>query len=321
MTQPPFKVTPPVLNYVSEIHELLGELKAFSVGKQPVKLRRENKIQTVHHSLAIEGNALTEEQITAILEKKRVLGPARQILEVQNALEVYDSLASFKPLQEKHLLKAHKTLMQGLVKNAGKYRTGQVGILKGTKVSHVAPPAKQVPKLMGQLFDFLKDDKKTPWLIKACVFHYELEFIHPFEDGNGRMGRLWQQVLLMQHSPIFELLSAETIIHKKQAQYYSVLEKSDRAGDSTLFLEFSLEVILAALKELKDTQRPIRPTSLDRVNFALDHFKSSSFSRKSYIQLFPDISTATASRDLALAVKEKLVIISGDKAQATYKKS
>ncbi|UXR65349.1 Fic family protein [Bdellovibrio bacteriovorus] len=274
-----------------------------------------------HHSLAIEGNELSEEQITAILENKRVLGPEKQIMEVQNALKVYDSLMAFNPTQEKHLLKAHKLLMQGLFKNAGKYRTGQVGILKGTKVSHVAPPAKNVPHLMGELFSFLQKDHEISVIIKACVFHYELEFIHPFEDGNGRMGRLWQQLLLMKHSPVFEYISTETLIHKKQMQYYSALEKSDKAGDSTAFLEFSLEVILAALNNFKANQRPPKASVRDRIHYALEHFGESSFSRKIYMELFPEISTATASRDLALAVREQKVTITGEKAEATYKAS
>lgn len=319
MSQPPFKITSNILSLVSEIHELIGEMKSFSVGKPSVKLRKQNKIQTVQHSLAIEGNELTEEQITAILENKRVLGPKKHILEVQNALKVYDSLASFKPLQEKHLLMAHKLLMSGLVKNAGKYRSGQVGIFKGTKVSHMAPPAKQVPHLMRELFNFLKKDKVTPLIIKACIFHYELEFIHPFEDGNGRMGRLWQQLLLMQQSPVFEYISTETIIHEKQKEYYSALEKADKAGESTVFLEFSLEVILATLKQFKASHRPKKATSIERIAFAVEHFGRNTFSRKNYLELFPEVSTATASRDLAFAVKENKLTITGDKAKAVYK--
>jgi Fic family protein len=319
MSNPPFKITNRILTLHSQIHELLGEFKGVSIGKPLVKLRKENKIQTVHHSLAIEGNELTEAQITAILENKRVLGPKKQILEVQNALKVYDSLSTFKPLQEKDLLKAHKLLMQDLVKNAGKYRNGQVGIFKGTKVSHVAPPAKQVPRLMADLFNFLKQDKETSFLIKACVFHYELEFIHPFEDGNGRMGRLWQQILLIQHSPIFEYLSTESIIHKRQKEYYRVLEKSDKAGDSTAFVEFSLEIILSALEAFKGSQNFSKPTGQNRIQLALEKFGTKEFSRKNYLELFPTISTATASRDLALAVKENKISISGEKARSFYK--
>src|SRR5207253_7112889 len=195
MYKPPFQITSKVLGLSSQIQEIIGELKTYSLAKPSVKLRKENKIRTIHHSLAIEGNSLSEEQVTALLEKKRVLGPKNQILEVMNALELYDILAKFDPAKERDLLKAHGLLLNGLVKEAGKYRSTAVGIFKGTKVSHMAPSAKQVPKLMGDLFTFLTKDSETPWLIKACVFHYELEFIHPFEDGNGRMGRLWQQLL------------------------------------------------------------------------------------------------------------------------------
>ncbi len=318
MTNSPIKITAKILNLNSEIHELLGEIKNFSVGKASVKLRRENKIKTVQHSLAIEGNDLIESQITAILENKRVLGPAKQILEVKNALALYDSLTEIDPLKEKQLLLSHKILMQGLLKSAGKYRSGQVGIFKGSKVSHVAPPAKQVPRLMSDLFNFLKKDENS-WIIKACVFHYELEFIHPFDDGNGLMGRLWQQLLLMKYAKVFEYISTETIVHERQKQYYAVLEICDTSGEFTLFLEFSLEVILEGLQKFKSANRIPKPSAPDRIQFALNHFKSKSFTRKDYLNLFPELSTATASRDLTKAVKENQLKISGEKSKAEYK--
>ncbi len=319
MNRPPFRIPSQVLSLMTEIHEAIGELKSFQISKPSIKLRKENKILTVQHSLGIEGNELNGMQITAILENKRVLGPKRQILEVQNALKVYDSLSSFNPNREKDLLKAHKMLMQGLVPKAGRYRNNQVGIFRGTQVSHIAPSAKQVPQLMNGLFNFINKDKETSFLIKACVFHYELEFIHPFEDGNGRMGRLWQQILLMKQSPIFEFISTESIVHEKQNQYYSMLEKSDKAGDSTDFLQFSLEVILAALRQFQSTYRQKKISAPDRITYALKHFGQKTFSRKNYLELFPEISTATASRDLALAVREKKISISGEKAKAVYK--
>ncbi len=319
MNKHPFQINSTVLGLVTQIHEFLGELKSLSVKKPSVKLRKENKIKTVHHSLAIEGNSLSEDQVTAILENKRVLGPFLQITEVKNALIVYEMIQEFNPLLEKDLLKAHRLLMQDLVKVSGQYRKGQVGIFKGSKVSFVAPPAKQVSGLMENLFAFLKD-KSTPWIIKACVFHYELEFIHPFEDGNGRMGRLWQQLILMKQSPVFEYISTESLIHKKQKEYYAVLEKSDKAGDSTLFIEFSLKIILESLKNFKNQQIFKKPNSSERIQFALDHFKDQTFTRKQYLSLFPDMSTATASRDLAMAVKEKLIKKAGDKTLATYHK-
>jgi len=319
MKYPPFHITSAVLNLTTEIHEILGEMKNLTVTKPSVKLRKENKIKTVHHSLAIEGNNLTEDQITDILENKRVLGPEVQIQEVKNALAVYDKLHDYEPLKEIHLLKAHRLLMQGLVKKSGQYRASQVGILKGTQVSPIAPPAKQVPNLMIQLFKFLKD-KNTSWLIKACVFHYELEFIHPFNDGNGRMGRLWQQLILMKQSQVFEYISTESLIHNQQKEYYSALEKSDKAGDSTPFVEFSLQIILDSLKNFKNNHGFAKPTISDRIQFAIDHFKDQTFSRKEYMTLFPQLSTATASRDLASGVKQKVLTKDGDKTLTTYKK-
>ncbi len=321
MHKPPFQITAKILALSSQIQELIGELKNYAQVKPSVKLRRENKIRTIHYSLAIEGNLLSEEQITALLENKRILGPKNQILEVMNALELYESLIKFNPAKENDLLKAHGILLKGLVKKAGVYRSTAVGVFKGAKVSHMAPSAKQVPKLMGDLFSFLNKDKETPWLIKACVFHYELEFIHPFEDGNGRMGRLWQQLLLMRQSPFFEFTSVETLIHKKQLRYYKILEQCDSKGDSTTFVEFSLELILKSLKEFKQKYRPSKPKASDRIEFAIEKFDAEEFSRKDYLQLHQGLSTATASRDLAEATSKGLLKKKGDKILAVYKKN
>lgn len=318
MEKPPFQITASVLNLASSIQEIVGELKVHSLTRPSIKLRKENKIRTIHHSLAIEGNSLSEEQITAILENKRVHGSKTQILEVKNALTLYDDLSSYNPTNEKDLLRAHRVLMTGLVDKPGRYRSKQVGVFNGVKVAHMAPSAKLVPSLMTHLFDFLKKDKEIPWLLKACVFHYELEFIHPFEDGNGRMGRLWQQLLLMKHSPIFEYISAESLIHKRQKDYYRVLEQCDKKGESTLFIEFSLENILQSLKEFRKDFRPTKATGNDRIQYALEYFGKQSFSRKDYMELHKGISTASASRDLALAVSQGLLKKTGDKALAVY---
>ena len=320
MYRPPFQLNSKILSLVGSIQEIVGEFKSYSAVVPPVKLRRENKIKTIHHSLAIEGNSLSEDKITAILENKRVLGPKTQILEVKNALELYESIAKFNPFLERDLLRAHKVLMKDLIPSAGKFRSIAVGVLKGTQVSHLAPSAKQVPALMGKLFQFLKMDMETPWLIKACVFHYELEFVHPFTDGNGRMGRLWQQLCLMKQSPIFEFVSAESIIHKRQRQYYDVLEKCDKIGDSTVFIEFSLESILASLLEFRNIYRPSKPNASDRMAQAFEHFGKEDFSRKDYLNLHKSLSTATASRDLNQAVEAGLLRRLGDKSKARYSK-
>ncbi len=319
MTFPPFTITPQILSTLLSIQEILGELKAVSLLRPSLKLRRETKIKTIRHSLAIEGNDLEPSVITAIIDKKRVLGPKHQIQEVKNAVRVYDDLARLNPFSAKELLRVHGLLMQELLPSAGKWREKNVGILKGKKISHVAPQARRVPELMTNLFEFLNKDKQTPLLIQACVFHYELEFIHPFEDGNGRMGRLWQQLILMHHSPIFEFLSVESLIHQEQKRYYEALEKSDRAGNSTLFLDFSLRLILESLEEFRTSFRP-RPVSVeDRLELAKVHFREEEFSRKDYLGFHKQISTATASRDLAQAVELGGLKKKGDKALALYR--
>jgi Fic family protein len=320
MTRPPFSINSKILLLTASIQEIVGELKSISTKAPSVKLRRENKIRSIHCSLAIEGNALTKEQITAILENKRVLGPKNQIKEVQNALDVYDRPLAFDPTKERDLLRAHGLLMQDLIVDPGKYRKTSVGIFKGTQVSHVAPQARKVPILMADLFDFLRRDEETPWLIKACVFHYELEFIHPFVDGNGRMGRLWQQLILMKQSPVFEFTSAESLVHKRQQEYYRILEKCDKLGDSTSFIEFSLETIFAALKDLNKTYRPARLLGSDRILVALDQFGEKEFSRKDYLSLHKGLSTASGSRDLQRACQNGLLKKIGDKVKARYRK-
>ena len=202
--KPPYEITSLILKYISTISEKIGEVNAKYLVKTNPTLRKQNKIKTIHSSLSIEGNVMSEQQITAILENKRVVGPEKDITEVLNALHVYKDLSTIKHYSEKDFLKAHSILMKSLIDNPAKYRTKGVGIVKGSKVEHIAPPYQNVPFLMKDLFDYLKD-KSEITLIKSCVFHYEMEFIHPFMDGNGRMGRLWQTVILKHEYPLFEL--------------------------------------------------------------------------------------------------------------------
>lgn len=316
---PPYKLTPLIFKLALQIQQILGELKSVELVKPNLKLRKENKIKTVHHSLAIEGNSLTLNQITALLENKRVIGPKNQITEVLNALNIYDDLLILNPLKESELKKAHKILMKDLVPLPGHYRTKNVGILKGSYVGHVAPQPKLVPTLMQDLFHYIIGKSDESFLIKACVFHYELEFIHPFEDGNGRIGRLWQQLLLIKHSDIFQYVSVESLIHKNQKKYYDVLEKCDRVGESTLFIEFSLNLIMEALTEFQSGYRPKTITTTERLDFALKTLSKSGFSRKDYLRLFSNISTATASRDLATAVEQKMITRTEKKSKSRYK--
>jgi Fic family protein len=314
--KPPYEITTSIIELISSISEKIGQVNAIYLVKQSPQLRKQNRIKTIHSSLQIEGNALTQEQITAIVENKRVLAPQKDIIEVINAIKVYDKLKSFKPYSEKSFLEAHQLLMDGLVENNGKYRTNSVGIVKGSQLKHLAPPAENLPFLMKDLFDYLKKIHEIP-LLKACVFHYEMEFIHPFLDGNGRMGRLWQTVILMNEYPVFEFLPIETIISQTQGDYYKALSISDKQGKSTIFIIYMLKVIDKALSELLKVNNRIL-SDIDRLEYFLE-ITNSEFKRNDYMNIFKDISTATASRDLKKGIELNLITKSGDKNKTIYK--
>lgn len=293
--KPPYDITPEILHLVASISEQIGAVNAHLLNKPSPQLRKQNKIKTIHASLHIEGNTLTQEQVTALLENKPVVGPKKDVSEVLNAIKVYDSLRTFDPFSEKSFLAAHAMLMSGLVDHPGKYRKQGVGIFKGSQAAHIAPPAENVPYLMQNLFKYLKS-KGDLHLIKSCVFHYELEFIHPFLDGNGRMGRLWQTLILMNAYPVFEFLPFETLINQSQQEYYEALATSDKKGNSSYFIEYMLIVIKKSLQELlKLNQRSL--TDNERLEYFHDLGKTE-FTRKDYMEVFKNISSATASRDL-----------------------
>jgi Fic family protein len=308
--KPPYDITDKILALVASISEKIGEINATHLYKPATELRKKNRIKTIQSSLEIEGNTLTEEQITALLENKRVIAPQKDILEVQNAIKVYEQLNKFNPYQLKDLEKAHSVLMNGLIENAGKLRTTNVGIVKGSKVEHIAPSGTMVNGLMKNLFEYLKKDKDLV-LIKSCVFHYEFEFIHPFLDGNGRMGRLWQTLILMQKYPVFEYLPVESLIKQKQSEYYSKLSESDKKGNSTPFIEFMLNIILDSLEGLLQSQSVTLRTE-DRIRLFKEKIGNNRFSRKDYMQNFKNISAPTASRDLKWAVEQDLLTKSGE---------
>lgn len=314
--KPPYEITARILNLISSISIKIGEVNANYLNKQSPQLRKQNKIKTVHSSLSIEGNTLTEDQVSAIVENKRVVGPQKDIIEVINAMKVYESLNSFKPYSIKSFLEAHKILMSGLVDKAGSYRKQSVGIVKGEKLAHVAPPFENVPYLMNNLFEYLKS-KDELTLIKSCVFHYKMEFIHPFIDGNGRMGRLWQTLLLVQEFPVFEFLPFETLINTTQVDYYKALSVSDKSGQSTQFIEYMLDVIDKSLSELLNYNNRTM-TDIQRLEYFIQLNKSA-FSRKEYMNIFKDISTATASRDLLKGTELKMIEKIGDKNKTRYR--
>jgi Fic family protein len=293
--KPPYDISPKILKLISSISEKIGEVNANYLTKQSPQLRKQNRIKTIHSSLKIEGNTLTEEQITALIENKRVIGPEKDVLEVLNAIKVYEKLEEYKFSSDKSFLNAHLQLMNGLIESAGYYRKQGVGIVKGTNVEHIAPPYENVPHLMKVLFEYLKDSDELT-LIKSCVFHYEMEFIHPFLDGNGRMGRLWQTLILMAEYPVFEFLPFETLINKTQDEYYKSLALSDKSGKSTFFIEYMLGVIEKSLETLLNYNNRVLK-DIDRLEYFLK-LGIKEFNRKDYMNIFKDLSSATASRDL-----------------------
>lgn len=314
--RPPYDITSRVLKLIASISEKIGEINAHYLNKQSPQLRKQNRIKTIQSSLQIEGNTLTEEQITALIEKRRVIGPKKDVLEVTNAIKVYDEIMSYKIHSEKDFLKAHATLMKGLIKNEGKYRNQSVGIAKGNNLQHIAPPFKNVPYLMRNLFDYLKNDEELI-LIKSCVFHYEMEFIHPFLDGNGRIGRLWQTVILLHEYPVFEYLPFETLISETQNEYYKALSLSDKFGKSTPFIEYMLEVIEKSLAQLLSfNNRSFKDT--DRLEYFIN-LGYKEFSRRDYMNVFKDISSATASRDLKKGMEMKLFKSFGEMNKTKYR--
>ncbi|MFW0717906.1 Fic family protein [Pedobacter sp. N23S346] len=314
--KPPYTITSDILTLLSNVSEKIGEINAVQLNRPPAELRKSNRIKTIQSSLSIEGNTMTEEQITALINNKRVLAPQKDILEVKNAIEVYDMLHHFKPFKIKSLLEAHKILMNGLILNAGKFRTGNVGIVKGSKITHVAPQGNMVNGLLSNLLDYVRYDE-DPILIKSCVFHYEFEFIHPFADGNGRIGRLWQTLLLMNKHLVFEYLPVESIIKTEQNKYYEALNKSDRLGHSTPFIIFMLESILKALNSLYQIPN-ISLLEEDRIAIFKEAIGKKPFTRKDYLQYFKTISAATASRDLKSATEKGILNKIGDKRLSSY---
>jgi len=251
---PPFVLSALILTRVADIAERIGQVKAATEGPGALMLRRINRIRTIHGTLAIEGNRLTQEQVTAILDGRRVLAPPREVQEVRNALLAYERFRQWTPSAEGDLLEAHGVLMAALMERPGTYRGGGVGVMAGETLVHMAPPAGRVPTLMADLLGWLGRSADHP-LISSSVFHYELEFIHPFADGNGRTGRLWQTLILSRWRTLFADLPIETMVYANQGAYYQAIQDSTEASSATPFIEFMLRVIQAALAELESEPR------------------------------------------------------------------
>ena len=251
--QPPFHMTDYITVLVGGICEQVGRVMVLHEGAPSPRLRRENRIRTIHSSLAIEQNTLSLENVTAILDGKRVLGDPNEIREVQNAYDAYEMMLKLNPASVEDLLMAHRLMMNGLVRENGRFRSGGVGVFDGDVLIHMAPPARLVPEHIHNLFEWYWQSGLHP-LIKSAVFHYEFEFIHPFSDGNGRMGRMWHSLLLGQWKELFFWLPVEELIKSRQDEYYDALGRADREADSAGFVELMLEIIGDSLKEFSEAQ-------------------------------------------------------------------
>ena len=310
--KPPFEITEAALSDVMEISELVGKISSTqNLSTSPI-LRRQNRIRTIYSSLAIEQNALSLEQVTAVLSGKRVLAPPKDIAEVKNAYEIYDHLAELNPYSIDDLLLAHRTMMQGLVHEAGEFRSRPVGVVDNQgNVLHFGTLPQYVPYLMEELVQWT-ESSPFPLLIKSCVFHYEFEVIHPFADGNGRIGRLWHTLLLSKWNPLFAWLPIESIIHDHQVEYYAAINQSNAQGEGTAFIEFMLGIIKEALQEAIDEQPAEKPSMQSKEELRwekiADFLRTNSTIQNSDVQNFLDVSSATASRILNALTKEGKLI-------------
>lgn len=245
--RPPFDVTEDITDLVFEICRLTRLVQASTSFSKNPRLRKKNRIRTIYSSLSIEQNSLSEEQVTALIEGHRVVAPRKDIVEVQNAYNAYEKLPSFNPYSVKDLLEAHAIMMRGLASDAGHFRARGIGVYKGSELIHMGTRPEYVPSFVEQLVKWVKESRLHP-LIKACVFHYEFEYIHPFSDGNGRTGRLWHTLILSKWEPLFAWIPIESLVYERQEEYYKALLVSDNEGKSTKFIEFMLEVVRDALK-------------------------------------------------------------------------
>lgn len=324
---PPFKITDEITNLVIEIAESTGMiLVSEKLSSNPV-LRRENRIKTIYSSLAIEQNTLTFEQVTDLINGKRVLAPPKDIKEVKNAYEIYEKLDLLNPYSIKDLLKAHKIMTSELINESGKFRTKGAGVYQGKQLIHAGTPPQYIPEVIKQLFLWLKNSEVHP-LIKACVFHYEFEFIHPFQDGNGRMGRLWHTLILSKWKEFFAWLPIETLIQKKQKEYYKAINLSNNIGESTPFITFILEVIKETLEELQKNDKKMTDIMADkmtdkemeRLERLEVYFDKNKYIGNNEAQKILNISDSTARRFLNKLVKIGILEAVGERKGRKYRK-
>lgn len=310
--QPPFEITNTMVTLVSEISELIGKLSARNPLATNPTLRRTNRIRTIQGSLAIEQNTLSIEQVTAVLNGKQVLAPPKDIAEVKNAYEIYERLEELNPYSVDDLLTAHSVMTRGLVEESGMFRTKPVGVVdQSGRVMHFGTLPQYVPDLVTELLDWVKNSD-VHMLIRSCVFHYEFELIHPFADGNGRLGRLWHTLLLSQWNPAFAWLPVESMIYAHQEEYYAVINTSNDAAESTVFVEFMLSIIKASLTDALYVRDEMSDTRLDksaiRWQIITQFLYNRDYIMSGDVQKLFDVSPATANRILTGLEKDGKLI-------------
>lgn len=310
--KPPFEITNAMVHEVAEIAELVGKLNSTNQLSTNPTLRRTNRIRTIHGSLAIEQNTLSLEQVTAVLNGKQVLAPPKDIAEVKNAYEIYERLDELDPYSVEDLLTAHGIMTRELVEESGVFRSRPVGVVdQEGRVLHFGTLPQYVPDLVMELLDWAKDSD-IHILIRSCVFHYELELIHPFADGNGRIGRLWHTLLLSKWNPVFAWLPVESMIHAHQKEYYAAINASNTAGESTVFIEFMLSTIKASLIDAINTSGETRDGKMDKATMRwkqIEKFlETHEFIMNADVRALCGVSAATANRILSGFVSEKKLL-------------
>ena len=310
--KPPFEITNQIIDYVVEIAELVGRLTASPFLSTNPTLRRANRIRTIHGSLAIEQNTLSLEQVTAVLNGKQVLAPPKDIAEVKNAYEIYERLDELNPYSVDDLLTAHSIMTRGLVEESSVFRTLPVGVVDSERhVLHFGTLPQYVPDLVMELLGWVKTSE-VHMLIRSCVFHYELELIHPFADGNGRVGRLWHTLLLSSWNSVFAWLPVESIIHDRQQEYYDAINASNNVGESTVFIEFMLSAIKASLIEAINTSNEMSVKKIDKAtlrwNKIQEYLKTHDYIMNADVRELCGVSAATANRILARMVTDRKLV-------------
>ena len=324
---PPFKITNEILNFIYEIGELVGKISAEKEFEKNLTLRRENRIKTIYSSLAIEQNTLTLEQVTDVINGKRVLAPLKDIKEVQNAYEIYERIDELDENSVKDLLLAHKIMTSELIKESGIFRSKNAGVYQGDKLIHMGTLPEYIPELINNLFLWLKNSEEHP-LIKAAVFHYEFEFIHPFQDGNGRIGRLWHSLILSKWKKFFAWLPIESLVQKYQKEYYIAINNSNRDGESTEFILFMLKIIKETLIELIEIEKvtdkmtdKMTDKNRERIKLVIKYLSQNNSINNKETQNLLDISESAAKRFLNKLVKENILEAVGEyKARKYIKK-